>query len=221
MTANSVDALINQIKVLMLDAARFAVRAKHVHQMNRGQILAPWAMGVQPYPPFIQVNPRLLTKIREVRLEAARKIQTAAETEFDRQASKLQREGETLITTIESMMKGKNTPSLEEGLSHMASFIGNSKANLQSKMEERRLFHAKRQPTTKDWDDFFHYSIAYRHNQDAKTSAFEVTAADRAQADRDTDKELRSAIAEDSEDETPYPPQQKCKRGEDPHNQCK
>lgn len=214
MTIKSVDALVNQIRALMVDSSRFEVRAEHLHILNQDGLLTPWSMGVQPHPPFVQANPKLLAKIREVRQEAASNIQKLAEAEFDRQATKFDREGETLIGTLESMMQGKNASSLDERLTQTAAHVGKTKAFLQAKMEERRIHLANRQPTNADWDDYFHYSIAFRRNTDTKNQAFEVTPTDRAQADRDIDREIRAAAKEDSSDEEPSnrPLQQKRKR---------
>lgn len=175
-TAKSMDTLIDQVRVLMTDAARFEVRAQHLHRMNTDQLLTPWATAVQPYPPFIQSNQKLLTRIREIKLDAVRKIQEITATEFDRQSAKLDKEAETLIVTLETMMEGKHTPTFEERLTHTANTVGKIKATLQSKLEDCRAFLAKRQPTHKDWDDYFRYSIAYRRSQDA----FEVTPVDKA-----------------------------------------
>lgn len=216
MTSHSTETLIDEVRALMLDSARFQVRAEHLQLLHRQQLLTPWTTGVAPYPPFIQANPRLLAKIRETRLEAAKKIQLLAVGEFERQSCKLGREGDTLLTTLEAMMEGKTTPSLEERLTQTAAYVGRSKANLQNKMEERRLFLAKRQPTAKDWDDYFHYAIAFRRTQDFKqepiNAAFTVTASDRAQVDRDISREIDTALAEDADDEGPDQPQQKRKR---------
>lgn len=217
-TAKSVDALVDQVKALMLDASRFTVRAEHLYTLEGAHLLTPWATGVQPHPPFVMTNPKLLSKIREVRVEAAHKIQALAQVEFERQSNKLQKEGETLIMTLESMMNGKNVRILDERLTHTASYIGKNKAALQTKMEEGRLFLSKRQPTLKDWDDYFHYSIAYRRNHDARNQAFEVTPSDRFQAEADTAREIETLNREDSDssDQTPDPRRPKRKRGDAP-----
>lgn len=84
----------------------------------------------QPYPPFEQSNGKLLTKIREVRTEAVKKIQQLAIHEFEKKSTRFrsQAEGEALISTIEAMSKGKHTPVIDEKLSHTVSFVGKAKA---------------------------------------------------------------------------------------------
>lgn len=215
MTTKSVDALVDQVRTLMVDSSRFAVRAEHMRLMNQANILAPWATAVQPYPPFVQCNHKLLARIREIRIEATNKIQSLAELEFERQSLKLNKEGETLIGTLEAMMKGKNTPLLNERLTQTASHVGKTKAQLQEKMENRREFLAKRQPTHPDWDDYFHYAIAYRRNQDTKSQAFEITTADRAQADLEMEREIAAVVKEDFSDEEPTRPQHNKRRKRD------
>lgn len=59
------------------------------------------------------------------------------QSEFHRQSLKLQKEGEMLITTLESMMATKTTSSLEERLNNTASYVGKSKATLEAKMEKQ------------------------------------------------------------------------------------
>lgn len=162
MTGMSVDTLIDQVRTLMVDSSRYAVRADFLRQLNRKNILTPWATTAQPYPPFLQTNHKLLTKIREVRYKAAATVQQLAATEFEHLAAKLEKEGETLISTLETMMQGKNALSLDERLSHAAAHVGKSKSTLQEKMENRMEFLAQRQPTAHDWDNFFRYCTAYR-----------------------------------------------------------
>lgn len=213
-TSNSVDALLEQVKTLMVDAARYQTRADHLNEMNERDILAPWATTVQPYPPFIQQNGRLLGKIREVRKEAARRVQEIAHAEFDRQATRLQNEGETLIATIDGLMKGKTTPSVNARLEHVASLVGKTKADLTIKLENRREFLAQRQPTTHDWDNFFKYNVAYRRykiNQ-IQDREFEVSPKDRQQAEQDTAEQVRHILHDDSDCDEPAPTQPRHKK---------
>lgn len=128
--------------------------------MTQAQLLTPWSTGVQPHPPFILANAKLLSRIREVRIDAAAKIQCLAETEFHRQSAKLGKEGETLITTLEAMSQGKSITALDDKLSQTALFVGRTKATLQTKLENRRILLASRQPTSTDWAVIF---IILRH----------------------------------------------------------
>lgn len=75
----------------MGEAGKFEVRSTHINALMEEDIFTPWATTVQPYPPI------LLNKIRELRKEAVRQVMALAHAEFDRQASKLQAEGDTLI----------------------------------------------------------------------------------------------------------------------------
>lgn len=59
---------------------------------------------------------------------------------------------------------------------------------------------SKRQLTEKDWDDFFHYDIAYRRSWPTDND-FEVIPTDQAQADLDTSKEIEAATGDSSEEE--------------------
>lgn len=206
-TAKSIDALIEQIRTLMTDSSRYDVRADFLHRMTNSKLLTPWATTVQPYPPFIQSNPKLLTRIREVRIEAARKIQQMSEQEFTRLATKLHNEGETLISTIDAMKGRKNIPSINERLDSTASFVGKTKATLQAKMEHGYDHLPQHQPTTAHWDDFFHYAAAYRRNRHIDGTAFEVSPSDKAEADLQMAKEVEAAAREDSDsdiDVTPH-----------------
>lgn len=196
-TTNSVDALLEQVRTLMTDAARFEVRAKHLEEMNEREILAPWATGVQPYPPFIQNNARLLGKIRDVRKEAALRIQEIVHADFDRQSTRLQTEGETLISTIEGLMKGKTSALTDARLEHAATLVGKSKADLTTKLYNRREFLAQRQPTMQDWDNFFRYSGAYRKYKINQVPEFTVSPRDRRQADREDEEEIRRSLRDD------------------------
>lgn len=87
MTTKSVDALLDQVKTLMIDSSKYEIRLIYLGHMLDKDLLTPWAMGVQPYPPFILENTKLLSRIREVRRDAVRKIQAITQTEFKRQAS--------------------------------------------------------------------------------------------------------------------------------------
>lgn len=202
MTSNSVDALIDQIKTLMTDSSKFSVRADYLSNMLDKDLFTPWTLTTQPYPPYIISNPKLLTKIREVRLSAARDIQLIAHSEFERQSLKLQAEGETLIKTVESMTTGKAAVSLEHKLNQTASSVGQTKATLQAQLENREVFLAERQPNARDWDTFFHYSGACRRTRNAYNRDFEVSPEDRANADRETARQIHQALRADSEDES-------------------
>lgn len=198
-TTNSVDALLDQVKTLMTDAARYEVRATHLEQLVERDILTPWATTVRPYPPYIQNNVRLLNKIRDVRIEAARRIQELAHADFDRQATRLQTEGQTLISTIDGLMKGKAAAQINARLEHVAALVGKTKAELTTQLYERRNFLAIRQPTPKDWDDFFRYSIAYRRSKGEQAQGFEVTPSDRRQAERENRDEVRRNLRDDED----------------------
>lgn len=217
-TPYSIDRLVDQVQTLMVDSSKYAIRANYLQHMTQDRLLTPWATGVQPYPPFVLTNVKLLAKMREVKIDAAMKIQCLAETEFHRLSTKLDREGETILNTLEAMTQGRNTSTIDEKLSQAAAQVGKTKATLQTKLENRHSYLAKRQPTTADWDDYFHYSGAYRRNQGAGDSAFQVSATDRAQADLDAAKEIEAAIREDSEDEAPPQQNHKRKRGASPTN---
>lgn len=204
-TTNSVDALLDQVRTLMTDAARFEVRAEHLEILNECDILTPWATTVRPYPPYIQENTRLLGKIREVRKEAARRVQELAHADFDRQASRLQAEGETLISTIDGLMKGKTSSPVYARLEHTAALVGKTKAELTAQLQDRRDFLAQRQPTAKDWDDFFRYNTASRRSKGNQTPGFEITPSDRRQAERDDAKEIRQNLQDDLDSEEAAP----------------
>lgn len=213
MTAKSIDTLIDQIRTLMIDSAKYATRADFLHRMNNKSLYTPWATTEQPYPPFLQTNSRLLAKIREVRQQAANSIQQISAAEFEPVSQKLEKEGQTLISTLESMAQGKNAPSLDERLTHTASHVGRAKATLETKLEYRLQFLAQRQPTSHDWDDFFHYQTAYRRNNQSTDLAFEVSPDDRAQAEADDAREIRDMIRGDSDEDFPtQTPQNKRRR---------
>lgn len=72
-------------------------------------------------------NTRLLAKIKDVRKEAARQVKELAHADFDRQATRLQTEGETLIATIDRLMKGNISPLVNAHLEHVASSVGQTK----------------------------------------------------------------------------------------------
>lgn len=196
-TTNSVDTLLGQVKTLMCEAAKFEVRARHVEELNERDLLAPWATTVQPYPPFIQSNSRLLTKIREVRREAATRVQELAHADFDRQAARLQTEGETLILTIDGLMKGQTSASIDARLEHVASLVGQTKAELTTQLYDRRQFLARRQPTSQDWDNFFKYNVAYRKYKINQAQEFEVSPRDRRQAEKEDKEEVRNNLRDD------------------------
>lgn len=211
-TTNSVDTLLDQVKTLMTEAARLEVRAEHLEQLNERDILTPWATTVRPYPPYVQENTRLLAKIREVRKDAARRIQELAHADFDRQATRLQSEGETLISTIDGLMKGKTSTSVNARLEHIANLVGKTKSELIIQLRERRDFLAHRQPTSKDWDDFFRYTTAFRRTQGNRTQGFEITPHDRRQAEREDMEEVRQGISQETNPGDPTQPQSKKKR---------
>lgn len=205
----------------MTDAARFEVRAYHVQDMNARDILAPWSTTVQPYPPFIQNNPRLLGKIRAIRIEAVRKIQEVVFADFARHADRLQNEGETLISTIDELTKGRPSASVSARLEHAAALVGKTKAELSTKLSNRRDFLAERQPTPQDWDNFFRYNSAYRKSKVNQANDFEVSPRDRRQADRDDADEVKHNLRDDSDREgqgptQPQPHRKKRKRDQTP-----
>lgn len=201
MTTKSVDALMESVKTLMIDSSKYEVRAVFLEQLLDQDLLAPWVTAVQPYPPFILENTKLWARIREVRREASRKIQDITRMEFTRLASKLSTEGETIISTLETMMTGKHAPVLDQCLNAIATHVGRLKATLTTKLDNRLTLLSHRQPTNGDWDNWFHYSVAYRRNQNNSESAFEITPSDRAQADLDSARDLEALIHDDSEEE--------------------
>lgn len=138
--------------------------------------------------------------------------------EFARLTSHLATEGETLISTLEAMTLGKNNPTLDQRLCKTATHVGKTKATLTTKLDKRITLLAQRQPTNADWDNWFHYSAAYRRNQYNTESAFEITPSDRAQADLESAREIEAQIYEDSDDEgrTPATHSHKRKRQTSP-----
>lgn len=77
MTSKLVDALLDQVKNLIIDSSKF-LRAKFLRDMTDKEIYVPWAVTVQPYPPFIQSNNKFLNKIQVIRQDAVIEIQHAA-----------------------------------------------------------------------------------------------------------------------------------------------
>lgn len=98
-TSGSVDTLLDQVKSLMTEASKYSARVDHLNIMQAAKHLTLWAIGIRPYPPFIQNNPRLLTKICEVGKEAITSIQTLAIAEFEKQADKLDSECDAILNT--------------------------------------------------------------------------------------------------------------------------
>lgn len=84
-------------------------------------------------------------------------------------------------------------------------------------MAQRTIDLAQRQPTEKDWDDFFHYCLAFRRNRTPQDGAFELTPMDKAQAELDAAKEMEALLEEDDRDNrVPVPNNPKRKRRTSP-----
>lgn len=216
-TPRSVEALFKEVRTLMTDAAKFSTRATFLKQMSDGNLFIPWATTAQPNPPFVKENSKLLAKIREIRKEAARKVQLLAQEEFQVLSTKYETEGNAIINTIEQLMQGKAAAVRDQRLYELADSIGKSRSNLETKLAQRRAFLQERQPTDADWEGFFEYCSAYRRHKNQ--GPFDISPEDRAEADRETalDRErwAREALMEDGE-EPSSPARHPTKRKRDP-----
>lgn len=88
MSSSSTDALLDQVKNLTIDKSNYSVRVDYLQRLIHADHFTPWAVGTKPYPPFIQGNNKLLSRICEIRCEAMRSIIVAKKEEFEKQASK-------------------------------------------------------------------------------------------------------------------------------------
>lgn len=166
-----------------------------------------WAIGTQAYPPFVQDNPKLLGKIREVRRQAAATIQTIVKEEFLKQPAKLNAESEAILNTVENIWNGKKqSASLADRMDRIGPCVGHVISALENKLQKRRKRQALKQLSNVDWDRFCVAFHCTKTPPNPNKNAFTVTQADRHQIDEDICREITQALQDDLDDGDSHPP---------------